>query len=146
MRIVGIDYGLRRVGLAVTDPMQLIASPLKTVPTAEALPVLKGYVSDEQVEALVLGMPLDLQGQEVAMTRRVRQYTRLLRRHLPQLPLFHYDERFTSKMARQSLLLSTPRRSKRRDKKALDALSASIMLNSFLVPYKAGRLQAYTVA
>ena len=140
MRLVGIDYGLRRVGLAVTDPLQLIATPLKTVATTAALEELKHYVAQEPVAGLVLGWPLDLSGRQGPMTRLVAQYTRLLQRHLPGMPLFHYDERLTSVSAQKSLWWSTPKRSKRRDKSRLDALSASIMLNAFLYPYKAGRV------
>jgi len=135
-RLVGIDYGQRRVGLAVTDPLHLIATPLKTVKRAEALLFLQTYVAKESVEAMVVGMPLHLNGKVCAMTRLVGKFIRMLKRYFPQIAIFHYDERLTSVMAQASLLEGGFRKKVRQDRATLDAISATFILRSFLIRYK----------
>ncbi len=135
-RIIGIDYGKRRVGLAVTDPLHLIATPLKTLNTADVLCFLQTYIEKEPVEAIVVGMPLHLSGERCAMTRLVNRFIRMLKRYFPQICIFDWDERFTSVMAQASRIEGGFRKKVRQDKAALDAISATFILRSFLVYYK----------
>lgn len=133
-RIIGLDYGHRRVGLAVTDPMQLIATPLKTLSREAVIPFLQKYIATESVEAVVVGLPLPMyQGAHASRAEQaVRQYTRVLQASFPQLPFYHWDERFTSVMAQAALLEAGVRKSKRQDKSLLDGISAVFILRSFL--------------
>lgn len=135
-RILGIDYGGRRVGLAVTDPLHLIATPLKTVNTPNILPFLQNYLAKEDVEAIVVGMPLHLNGAVCHMTRLVKAFIRMLKRYFPKVAIFDCDERLTSIMAQASRLEGCFRKKARQDKAALDAISATFILRSFLVQYK----------
>ena len=138
-RFIGIDYGTVRIGVAVTDPLGLIAYPLKTVKANEILPFLQTYTAKERIEGIVIGMPFDLERRQTNMTNLVKRFTRLLHRIFPEIPLYHHDERFTSLLAQASILESGMKKKKRRDKKHLDAISASFILRSFLTLHKSGK-------
>lgn len=140
-RWIGIDYGKKRIGIASTDPLGLIAFPLKTLTSEEIIPFLKSYTIQENIAGIVIGLPLDLQNKENEITELVKKFTRLLQRHLPTLPFYHHDERFTSILAQRSLLESGLPKKKRQEKKRLDAISASLILTSFLELHKRGKSQ-----
>lgn len=135
-RVIGVDYGKQRVGIAVTDPLQLIATPLKTVQNADIFSFLNRYVGQEAVEAVVVGRPLRLQGDVCEVTGLVDGFVLLLKKQLPDIPVFTFDERFTSVMAQASRLEGGFKKKARQDKATLDAVSATLILRSFLVHYQ----------
>lgn len=132
-RILAIDLGSKRTGLAVTDPLQIVANPLETIPTQDLLPFLKNYTSSEEVEAVVLGLPRNLQGEATQMTKPVYDLKAKLESEFPAISIHLMDERFTSKMAMQSMISMGSKKKDRREKSGnLDKISATIILQSFL--------------
>ena len=131
-RIIAIDYGNKRTGLAWTDPLQIIASGLETVPTGELLPKLQTLVSEEDVEGFVLGWPTRLDGSDTNSTESVRQFSNRLRKVFPDLYIELWDEQFTSKMAVQALVQAGVKKKKRREKGAIDRMSATLILKDYL--------------
>lgn len=134
-RIVAIDYGMKRVGVAVTDPLQLIATPLTTISTADALAFLQAYVEQEAVETLVVGMPKRLNNTASPMTAVVTKFIKTLQKALPSQRIIPQDERYTSKMAASSMIEGGFKKKERRNKAHLDKLSATIILQSFLASH-----------
>lgn len=135
-RILAIDYGLRRVGLAVTDPLQIIATPLVTVPTTEALTFLNTYLQKESVEAFVVGFPGDLKDNAAPITIAIHKFIEVLCKKFPAQQIFQQDERYTSKLAAASLVEGGFKKKDRRDKGNIDKLSATLILQSFLTSSK----------
>lgn len=131
-RILAIDYGRKRTGIAVTDPSKIIATPLDTYPTKQVLSFLKGYHFTETIELLVIGMPKNLQNNDTDSTPYVRGFITLLKKEFPNIPIHEIDERFTSKMAFQSMIDGGMRKSERRKKENVDKVSATLILQSFL--------------
>lgn len=131
-RILAIDYGNKRVGLAVTDPLQLIATPFDTVHAKDVLAFLKDYARKEQVEAFVVGMPRTLGGNPTDVTSAVVGFVRKLQKEFPEVPVHTVDERFTSRMAMQAMIAGGMKKKDRRDKATVDRVSATIILQSFL--------------
>lgn len=131
-RILAIDYGRKRTGLAVTDPLKIIATALDTVMTADLLKYLKAYILKETVEQIVLGLPVNLKAEDTDVTAEVRAFSEVLKVNFPEIPIHFYDERFTSKMALQSMIDSGTKKKDRREKGNLDKISAVIILQSFL--------------
>jgi putative Holliday junction resolvase len=131
-RILAIDYGNKRVGLAVTDPLQLIASPLDTIHSQELVAYVKKYHQQDPLEALVVGMPRTLLNEDTNVTSAVVGLIRTLRRELPDLPVHEIDERFTSRMAHAAMLAGGLSKKDRRDKATVDRVSAALILQSFL--------------
>ena len=131
-RVLAIDYGKKRTGLAVTDPLQIIASPLETVQTHQLMNYLKKYLEKENVEAFVIGMPKNLQNRDTDSTASVRSFIRNLKKSMPAVPVVEIDERFTSKIASQAMVLGGMKKSERRIKENVDKLSATIILQSYL--------------
>lgn len=131
-RILSIDYGKRRTGLAVTDPLKIIAGGLCTVETPTLMAYLKDYCSREQVERIVIGLPTQPNGQPSENQARVREFTGRLRKELPQIPVEFWDERFTSVMAHQTMLQSGIGKKRRQDKALVDEISATIILQSYM--------------
>jgi putative holliday junction resolvase len=131
-RVLAIDYGKKRTGLAVTDPLKIIATALETVLTVDLLKYLVDYMQKEEVEQIVLGLPVNLNSQDTDITADVRKFADILRNQFPAIPLHFYDERFTSKMALQSMIDSGTKKKDRREKGNLDKISAVIILQSFL--------------
>ncbi len=131
-RLLAIDFGTKRTGIAVTDPLQLIASALETVPSHQLLQYLKAYVEREPVEAFVVGLPKRLDGTDTDNTPRVRRFVDLLQKSLPSIPVHWHDERFTSVMALQAMIASGSTKKDRRDKGNIDKVSATIILQSFM--------------
>ncbi|NNC85910.1 MAG: Holliday junction resolvase RuvX [Bacteroidia bacterium] len=131
-RVLGIDYGTIRVGLAVTDPMQMIANGLTTVSNTEAIPYIVDYVNREEVECVAIGLPKSLSNEVTQATQEVEKFIQRLRHALPTLPIHKIDERFTSKIASASILASGVKKEKRKDKGLIDEVSATIILQSYL--------------
>lgn len=136
MRILAIDYGKRRTGIAVTDPMQIIANGLTTVDTKQLMTFLADYFQREQVERVVVGMPKQLNGQPSENAARVRTFAGEFRKRFPDMPLDFYDERFTSAIAHQTMLDGGLPMMKRRNKALVDEISACIILQDFMTSKK----------
>ena len=131
-RILAIDYGLKRTGLAVTDPLKIIATALETVETSSLLSYLQKYMAREPVERLVLGYPLRLNSQETEMTPHVRALEEKLKSSFPAIPISRIDERFTSSLAKQALIAGGMKKKDRRVKGNVDKVSAVLILQSYL--------------
>ncbi len=131
-RILAIDYGTKRTGLAVTDPLKIIASPLETVPTKTLLTYLSAYTSNEMVDTIVIGMPKSLQNNDTHSTDQVRKFILALKKKFPDMPIREVDERFTSKMAFQTMIDGGLKKKARQDKSTVDKLSATIILQSYM--------------
>lgn len=133
MRILSIDYGKKRTGLAVTDLLQIIANGLATVSTSELFDYLKKYTSQEQVERIVIGRPTQPNGQPSENLVRVEQFVNRWRKAMPEIPIEYYDERFTSVLAHQAILDSGIGKKARRENKGLvDEISATIILQDWM--------------
>ncbi len=131
-RIIGIDYGTKRVGVAVTDPMQMIASGLTTVGAHEILDFLGDYIQKEPVDAIVLGLPRKMNNTDSESLQYVKQFESALKRRFPLLPVILIDERFTSHMAMEVMVMGGMKKSDRRIKGNIDKISAAIILQSYL--------------
>ena len=131
-RILGIDYGRKRTGIAVTDPLQIVANSLATVPTHTLLDYIKNYVAQEAVEAIVIGQPTQLNGQPSESMRYITPFVKKLQKEMQQMPVIMYDERFTSTIAHQAMLDGGMKKSDRQDKNRVDAIAATIILNDYL--------------
>jgi putative Holliday junction resolvase len=131
-RIMAIDFGSKRTGLAVTDPSQIIANALETVPTHQLFDYLKNYISKENVECIVVGDPRRLNNEMSETTHLTNQFVNKLKREIPGIPVKRLDERYTSVMAAKSLIESGQSRKTRQDKSVLDKISATILLQNYL--------------
>ena len=131
-RLLAIDYGQKRTGLAVTDPLQLIATALETVQSHELLKYLKNYVAQEPVEAFIVGLPKRLDGTDSENAARVRKFVTHLQNALPDIPVYWHDERFTSSMALQAMIAGGSSKKDRREKGNIDKVSAAIILQSYM--------------
>jgi len=131
-RIISIDYGKKRTGLAVTDPLQLIAGGLATVATHELFDYLRNYVEREQVERIVIGEPRQPNGQPSENLERVQQFVNRWRKAMPQIPIDYYDERFTSVLAHQAMIDGGLKKKARQDKALVDEISATIILQDYM--------------
>jgi putative Holliday junction resolvase len=131
-RILAIDYGAKRTGLAVTDPSKIIASALETVPTDKLLEYLKKYTQTEAVEAFVVGMPKNLDGTTTDGTAYVERFVIELKNIFPEIAIHLHDERFTSKMAMQTMIAGGMKKKNRQIKGNIDKISAVIILQSFM--------------
>lgn len=135
-RILSIDYGVRRTGLAVTDPLQIIAGGLATVPTHTLMDYLKGYVQREPVERIVMGKPKQTNGRDSENLPRVMQFVKRLQRELPDIPVDLWDERYTSVMAHKAMLESGIGRKARQNKALVDEISACIILQGWMEAHR----------
>ena len=135
-RILAIDYGLKRTGLAVTDPLKIISSPLETVLTDRLIEWIKTYINSEDVERIVVGMPVNLDQSDTHTTIPVKKFIAQLKLHFPDLPLSLEDERFTSKIALQTMILGGMKKKDRRNKANVDKISATLILQSYLARSK----------
>ena len=131
-RIMAIDYGRKRTGVAVTDPLQIIAGNLATVPTHTLMQFIKDYIASEQVDRIVIGQPSQLNGQPSESMRYITPFVNRLKEELPDMPIVMYDERFTSAIAHQAMIDGGMKKSDRRDKSRVDAIAATIILNDYL--------------
>lgn len=132
MRILSVDYGKKRTGLAVTDPLQIIANGLVTVPTSELLSFLKDYCSREEVETIVIGRPTQSDGTPSENLQRVLSFAGRLKKVVPGIPIEWYDERYTSVLAHRTILDSGKGKMARRDKALVDKVSATIILQDYM--------------
>lgn len=131
-RILSVDYGKKRTGLAVTDPLQLIAGGLATVATSQLMEWLRNYLAHEEVELIVVGEPKQPNGQPSENLPRVMAFVKRLEREFPMITVKLYDERFTSVMAHQAMIDGGLRRKARQDKALVDEISATIILQSYM--------------
>ena len=132
-RIIGIDYGRKRTGIAVTDPLQMIAGGLETIASSELEKWLECYISGEPVERIVVGCPTKLDGsQSDTMTNYIQPLINKLKQKFPSLVIDIYDERFTSKMAVRAMIDGGMKKKDRRNKANIDKISATIMLQGYL--------------
>ena len=131
-RLLAIDYGLKRTGIAVTDPLQIIATALETVPTKQLLNFLISYCKTEQVDAIIVGKPLNLQLQKTDSTDAVLKFVTQLKKSFPNHAVHLHDERFTSKMALDAMIRAGSTKKDRRKKENIDKVSATIILQSFI--------------
>lgn len=131
-RILAIDYGSKRVGLAVTDPLKIIANPLETVLSDKVIDFLRNYTKDEEVETFVVGKPQNLDGSDTDATQLVENFVKSLKKYFPKIPIQLHDERFTSKMALQAMITAGSKKKDRQNKGNIDKISATIILQSFL--------------
>ncbi|MBO6250500.1 MAG: Holliday junction resolvase RuvX [Muribaculaceae bacterium] len=131
-RILGIDYGRKRSGIAVTDPLQIVAGGLGTVPTHTLLDWIKAYVAREPVERIVVGQPTQLNGAPSESMRYISPFLKQLSRALPMVEVVLYDERFTSTIAHRAMIDGGMKKSDRRDKSRVDTIAAAIILNDYL--------------
>lgn len=131
-RIIGIDYGTKRTGLATTDPLQIIASPLETVETSKVFAFLTAYFFTEEIECIIVGEPKKLDDSEAEIMPKIRLFVAELTRLFPQIPVEFQDERFTSADAKRIILASGIPKMKRRDKGLVDKVSASIILKEWM--------------
>jgi len=132
MRIIAIDYGKKRTGIAVTDPLQIIAKGLTTVDTHMALVFLRDYLSKEEVETIIVGEPLNLDDSDTHATAGARDFSKKLKRHFPSVKVELVDERFTSKMASDAIREMGLKKKDRREKGVVDVVAATIMLQEYL--------------
>ncbi len=131
-RILALDYGTKRTGIAITDELQLIASGLTTVNTTELLSFLKGYFNREKVELIIVGEPKQTDGTPSQSEQHIQAFLKEFTREFPQMPVKRIDERFTSKMAFQTMIDSGLTKKQRRNKALVDEVSATIILQTYL--------------
>ena len=131
-RIIAIDYGKKRTGIAVTDILQIIANGLTTVPTTELMDFLLDYVAKEPVERIIVGHPKQMNNEDSENMKRIVPFVNLLKKKLPQIPVELVDERFTSVLAHQAMLDGGLKKKARQDKALVDEISATIILQSYL--------------
>lgn len=135
-RILCIDYGGKRTGIAVTDPLQIIATALQTVETHQLFVFLKNYLKTEEVERILIGHPLNLDDSPTHATPLVEAAIKRLHKEFPQLPIERVDERFTSKLAGRAMLEMGMKKKQRREKGQIDQIAAAIMLQEYLAAKK----------
>lgn len=131
-RIIAIDYGRKRVGLAVTDPLRIIATGLDTVPAAQTITYLQGYLSKNAVDTFLVGYPKQMNNEYSEAVQYIDPFIDKLKKEFPGVPVVLADERFTSKMAMRTMIEGGMRKTDRRDKAMVDKISAVIMLQSYL--------------
>ena len=131
-RIIALDYGSKRTGIAVTDPTKTIATALETVSTHQLIDYLQNYFQKEEVESIVVGDPRRLNNEASTTTHLTNQFVNRLKKIFPNIPIYRYDERFTSIMASRSLIESGQSRTVRRDKSIIDQVSATIILQNYI--------------
>lgn len=131
-RVIAIDYGVRRTGIAATDPLQIIANGLTTVETPRLMAFLQEYVRREPVERFVVGKPMQTNGRESENLANVRRFVEKLQQTLPKIPVEWWDERYTSVMAHQTMLESGIGKMARRNKALVDEISACIILQGWM--------------
>lgn len=131
-RIIAIDYGRKRSGIAVTDTLQIVANGLTAVPTHTLLNFIKDYVSTESVDRIVVGLPKQMNNQPSENMKRIQPFVNRMRKEIPEIPIEMYDERFTSVLAHRAMIDGGIKKMARRDKAIVDEISATIILNDYL--------------
>lgn len=131
-RIIGIDFGRKRTGIAVSDPLRIFASPLETVPTAKIIEYLQNYARKETITLFVVGYPINMDGRPSEAAADVDVFLKTLAGKFPGVPVITEDERFTSVLAHRAMIDGGMKKSDRRDKNSVDRISAAIILQSYL--------------
>ena len=131
-RLIGIDYGRKRVGVAASDPLGIFASPIETVASANIIDYLKKYAENETIVRFVVGYPINMNGKPSEAATDVEAFLKNLRRNFPEIPVELEDERFTSVLAHRAMIDGGMKYKDRRDKKSVDKISAAIILQSYL--------------
>ena len=131
-RILAIDYGGKRTGIAVTDPLQIIATGLTTIPSHELIPFLKKYLLQELVELIIVGLPKNWDESDTHGTPLAEAAIRKIKKAFPEIPVKDVDERYTSKMAKAAMIQMGMKKKDRRDKKTVDEIAATIMLQEYM--------------
>ncbi len=131
-RIIGIDYGRKRVGVAVSDPLGIFASGLDTIHSASIVDYLKNYTQKENITLFVVGYPMNLNNKPSEAAKDVDQFLNLLKKHFPHIPVILEDERFTSQLALKAMIAGGVKKMDRRDKGMVDKVSAAIILQSYM--------------
>lgn len=131
-RLLAIDFGRRRCGIAVTDPLRLVATGLTTVDTSQLVKFISDYSARESVDEIIVGFPRDVHGQESESMRYLRPAIQRLAKAIPDIPIRFFDERFTSVLAHRAMLESGMKKTQRRDKATVDTMAAAIILNDYL--------------
>ena len=131
-RILAIDYGRKRTGVAVSDAMQIIANGLTTVPTHELLDFITGYVQKEPVERIIIGLPKQMNNEVSENMKYIEPFVRLLKKKIPEMPVEFVDERFTSVLAHRTMLEAGLKKKDRQNKALVDEISATIILQTYL--------------
>jgi len=131
-RILGIDYGIKRTGIAISDPLGIIASPLETVNTVNLIDYLLRLIENEKISDLVIGLPLNSKNKLFDIEKEIKKFILKIKLKLPELNIERIDERFTSKIARNYINIYTEKQKTRRNKENLDKVSASLILQSYL--------------
>ena len=139
-RLVGIDYGRKRIGVAVSDPLRIFASPLETVPSAKIIEYLQKYAQTETIVRFVIGYPINMDGKPSEAAADVDRFLPLLKKHFPGVPVTLEDERFTSVLAHRAMIDGGMKYKDRRDKNSVDKISAAIILQGFLDRSEKGQL------
>lgn len=131
-RIIAIDFGMKRTGIAVTDELQIIATALETVETKKLMDFLSKYISENNVQEIVVGLPMRMHGEVGQLETEIQKFISKFKKNHPNLPVFRQDESFTSKMASQAIFESGVKKKKRQDKSLIDKVSATIILQSYM--------------
>ena len=131
-RIIAIDYGKKRSGIAVTDTLKIVANGLTTVPTHTLSDFIKNYIASESVEKIIVGLPKQMNNQPSENMRYIQPFVNRLRKEIPEIPVEMYDERFTSVLAHRAMLEGGLKKSDRQNKALVDEISATIILQSYL--------------
>lgn len=131
-RVLALDYGTKRTGIAVSDPLRIIANALDTVRTHELMPYLKKYISENNVDIIVVGMPTQMNGTPSQSFAQIKPFVERLKKEFTDKQVVYHDERFTSVLAQRAILESGARKTQRQDKALIDRVSATIILQSFL--------------
>lgn len=131
-RIIAIDYGLKRTGIAVTDELQIIASPLDTVETLKLNEFLNQYISNNKIQEIVVGLPMRMHGEIGQIEVEIQKFINKFSSNHPEIPIFRQNETFTSVMASKAILQSGAKKKKRQDKSLIDKVSATLILQSYM--------------
>ena len=131
-RILSIDYGQKRTGIAVTDPLQIIANGVTTMPSEQIIDFLRTYLQTEQVETIVVGLPKQMNNEPSENMRRIKPFVQKLKATFPDIPIVYFDERFTSTLAHRTMLEGGMKKKERQNKAKVDEISAVIILQGYL--------------
>ncbi len=131
-RLLAIDYGRKRSGIAVSDTLQIIANGLTTVPSHTLIDFLKDYITKEPVERIIIGLPRQMNYEESESMQYIKPFVKKLQKELPAIPVEYFDERFTSQMALQTMIDGGVKKKKRQNKALVDEISATIILQGFM--------------
>ncbi len=131
-RLLSIDYGKKRTGIAVSDPLQIIANGLTTVETSKLFEFLEDYLKKEEVESIIVGLPKQMNGQPSENMKRIEPFVNRLKKIYPKINIEYYDERFTSKLAHQAMIDGGLKKQDRRNKELVDEISATIILQGYM--------------